>query len=601
MNLASWLGFGRERAALTAATTIVQGPVVQGGPTPPAPGEPQRQVFRSPDVWQNELWDFYDTLGEFRQGVTWKANMLSRIRLRAAQVKLDQDEPEIVDAGPANDIIRELAGGIGGQAAVMSDFAVHLNVPGECYLIGETRPDGTNSWYVRSITEVRRSVVAPTGYALADPTAFSTNGWRDLPPNSLVSRVWRPHRRAYQAADSPARACRTLLRELELINRHIQAQYLSRLASAGVVLFPEEVQMPVRPEFADLPDPFVSEWVQVASEAINTPGSAASIVPIPIKVPGEWLDKIKHVDFTLKLDDQIIVKRNSALTRLAISLDMPPEALLGTKDVNHWNAWLIDEQGVKIHVAPDAEIICSALTLGYLWPRLKAAGVENPEQWVVWYDASELILRPDRSTAALNVYDRGEINGTALRRENGFDEADKPTDEELRRMLLIYQARQPLNAFQSLTDLGLETEHDPGLPLAPDTTRPAPESPGEETPPEQRGPAQERNGPPATVDRREALIAKLAHQANLMHAIRVALDGWTVLHPAECAELLRACPVSHATWKSEVSALPGMRGTYRLFLNSYGVPILGQTLYNGDTEGWLESPKHPSTLSQPVG
>ena len=51
------------------------------------------------------------------------------------------------------------------------------------------------------------------------------------------------------------------MRELELVNRHITAQYLSRLASAGVIIFPDEIVFPVRPEFQDEPDPFLREWI----------------------------------------------------------------------------------------------------------------------------------------------------------------------------------------------------------------------------------------------------------------------------------------------------------------------------------------------------
>src|SRR3546814_4916094 len=67
-------------------------------------------------------------------------------------------------------------------------------------------------------------------------------------------------------------------------------------------------------------------------------------------------------------------------------------------------------------MAPDAELIAGALTTGYLQPRLRASGVEDWANWVVWYDLSELTLRPDRSENALQLYDRLEIDGDALRR-----------------------------------------------------------------------------------------------------------------------------------------------------------------------------------------
>jgi hypothetical protein len=568
-----------DRPALTADATIVMGP----GVAPPDDVSMRRNIYRQHAEWQREVWDFYDSLGEYRQGVQWKANMLSRVRLIAARRKPGSEDPAPITSGRAADIVAELAGGVGGQAQLMSDFSTYFDVPGECYLIGET-VDGVNRWYTRSIDEVRRAVARSSARQVPRYQVGEGQGvWRDLPDDSLVVRVWRPHRRYHNVADSPARAARPLMRELELLNRHIASQYMSRLASAGVILFPDEVTFPVRPEFADEPDPFVAEWIEIAAEAIRTPGTAAAVVPIPLKVPGEYVDKIKHIDFTLRLDDKIVEKRDSALTRLAITLDMPPEALLGTRDVNHWSAWLIDEQGVKIHVAPTVEIVCDALSTGYLTPRLLAEG-EDPTDVIMWYDASRLILRPDRSADATDAYDRLELTGAALRREHGFDESDKPSDDELRAIILKKAALQPVNTFAAMDELGLKTDHDPA-----DVTEPRPD--------EQPAPTQDKpnepgppDGPPLQPEKATARIdAVLTHQAGLMHALRVTLTGHEILHPADCADHLFSCPVTHATWRPVVSALPGASGVYRCWLNAHGQPIVGERIFTDAARGMIES------------
>jgi hypothetical protein len=571
-----------DQNALTAATQILQ----------PAPqvtdassrDDPRRHIYRTPDVWQREVWDFYDTLGEFRQGVTWKANLMSRMRLVAAQKQPGNDEPVPVDSGPAFDVVSDLAGGVGGQASMLAAFSTFLDVPGECYLIGETLPNGVNKWYVRSIEELRPD---PTGDGYAIAEGF--NRWRKLPDDSMVIRVWRPHMRWHNVASSPARAARSTMRELELVNRHIQSQYLSRLASAGVIIFPDEITFPVRAEFAEAPDPFVAEWIEIAAEAIKEPGTASSIVPIPIRVPGEYIDKIKHVDFTLRLDANIVQKRDSVLTRLAISLDMPPEALLGTRDVNHWNAWLIDEQGVKIHAAPTAEIICDALTEGYLIPRLEAlqeAGedVGNLDDWVMWYDASELILRPDISANTMEAYDRMEANGEALRRELGLNESDKPSKTELEQMILIKAALQPVNTFAALDELGYTTTHD---------TPPAEPRPPDNAPPDQQQPP---NGPPDTPPPPSPskagsdITQQLTKQAGLEHAMKIGITGEPeLLHPSDCADHLFSCPVTHATWKPPINAKPGTAGVYKCWLNAHGQPIIGERITEGDARGMIVS------------
>lgn len=600
----------RRRDAITAAAQVVKGPAPEEQQAADATftqGDPRKHLYRTPDSWQREAWDFFDSLGEFAQAITWKANMVSRVRLRAAQIVSGQDEPKIVDTGPANDIVAELAGGVGGQSSLMSGFTIYLDVPGECYLVGETLPSGKNTWYLRSIEELRPGQRTPDGDVIWKITE-GYGRWRDLPNDSLIIRVYRPHKRFNNVATSPARAARPLLRELELLNRHIQSQYLSRLASAGIVIFPDEVTFPVRPEFADAPDPFVAEWIEIAAEAIKTPGTASAVVPIPIKVPGEYVDKIAHIDFTLQLDQTIIAKRDSVLTRLAISMDMPPEALLGTRDVNHWNAWLIDEQGVKIHVAPEVEIICDALTTGYLKPRMAALAEGDdsidPDEWVVWYDASELILRPDRSTSALAVYDRFELSGASLRRENGFDETDKPTDDERKDQILIAITKQPVNAWQAMDELDYTTKpstQPPPLnqpPSKSDGLQPAP-TPEDQEPADRIGETPRGNeqpskpSPKSALDPKEplrALEAKLIDQGKLEHALKIEFDGtWRLFHPIECRDHLFSCPVTHATWNAPLRALPGASGVYSCWLNPFNQPIVGATMASGKLLNMYES------------
>lgn len=580
----------RARRALTADARVLQGPAPPTQVSDSQTGDPRRRLQRTPDTWQREAWDFYDSLGEFHQGVTWKANMLSRIRLRAGRRIPGQDEPELVDSGPAHDIMADLAGGVGGQSRLMRSFAVYLDVPGECYLIGETLPNEVNRWQTRSIEEVRFNQGE-----LAYYVAEEYGRWRRLPDNCMVVRVWRPHERWHAVAESPAKAARSLMRELELINRHIAAQYLSRLASAGVIVLPDEISFPVRPEFQDAPDPFVAEWIEIAAEAIKTPGTASSVIPIPIKVPGEYVDKIRMIDFTLKLDDQIISKRDSALSRLAIALDMPAEALLGTKDVNHWNAWLVDEQGVKIHVAPTVELVCDALTTGYLIPRLQAAG-EDLADWVVWYDASELVLRPDRSESAREVYDRLELSGDTLRRESGFNDSDAPTEDELRTIILKKASLQPVNTFAAMDELGYGTDHDTptNVPRPPAQTPPPQAPPAEPGPPE----GEEPTGPqPKGKNTSDELRAALTHQSKLTHALRISFDGTAeILHPRDCREHLFSCPVVHATWKPVVDALPGTPGLYQCWINSYGQPMLGKRVLNGEAADMIIGGRHAAGL-----
>jgi hypothetical protein len=222
---------------------------------------------------------------------------------------------------------------------MMKTFSQLLDVPGECWLVGE-QINGKENWTVRSADEIHAYSTNKPEVIDEMQSSDAQTIWRALGTERLIVRIWRPHARYKHLADSPARAARHTMRELELVNRKIQAQYLSRLASAGVVIFPDEFTFPVRPEFADDPDggdPFVREWIEIAKEAIATPGNAAAIVPIPMRVPGEYVDKVRYIDFTPQNDDKIIEKRESAMRKLALELDLPVEIILGTGSrSNHW-------------------------------------------------------------------------------------------------------------------------------------------------------------------------------------------------------------------------------------------------------------------------
>lgn len=555
---------------------------------------PRSSLIRNTEGWQEEAWNYHETLGEFRYAVDWESKMLSRVRLFAAKLEPGADEPVRAEAGAAVDLMTNMAGGVAGQATIMDGLGTQLSVPGEGYVIVEN-VNGVERWSVRSIDEVR---VARGRYEVTDENAVNgANVWRPLAPDSLNPlRVWRPNKRWHHIADSPARAARSTMRELELVNRHIVAQYLSRLASAGVVMFPDEVTFPVREEFADAPDPFMAEWIEIASEAIRTPGTAAGIVPLPLKLPGEWIDKVKHLDFTLKIDERIIEKRDSAIKRLASQLNLPAEVLLGMGDVNHWGAWQLEEGALKTNIAPEAELIAQALTTGYLQPRLRASGVEDWAQWVVWYDMSELTLRPDRSADAIQLYDRMEINGTALRRETGFDEADKPNDQELKEQgLKVIIKTLPSggpSALGALTGQRVDITS-----VTPDGTAPAkaPASDEEPAPEGERNPPDAAQADQAATNRIRELAAearqeRMVRQAQAPHAVRFATGRLPeVLHPSLCSQHAYSCPFTHAAMKAHNMPRPGTSGVYEARLDPYGRFTIGQLSPLLDTSSFFST------------
>lgn len=443
-------------------------------------------------AWQDTAWFYYDESGALRYGATWIANLVSRARLCAAKIT-DNNEPEPIGSGPAADAIAALGGGLDGQTAILHDFGVLLTVPGLGYLVASDVKEG-QSWGTYSADELRQKRTAAPGRPALYERQVEGGGWEVLPESTLAVKVWRPHPRLHWQSDSPARAALPALGELRRISQYIDAVLASRVASAGLLVFAQEASFPtaVGKEKTEGVHPFVTEILDVMMTAVKNPGTASGIVPIPVELPADLVDKIRHIDFATALSDRVLDMRESALRQAAIALDIPAEILTGMEAMSHWGAWQIEEGAIKVHAEPLLEVITGALTTGYLHPVLKAQN-EDTTDLIVWANTANLTSRPDRSGNAVLAYDRLEINGDALRRETGMSEYDKPSDPELETMIWKKLALNPQLAPTALEGLGID------VPVTSST----PTGTGEVTPPvvgDSRDAGADTNGPPLTND-----------------------------------------------------------------------------------------------------
>jgi len=440
--------------------------------------------------------------------------------------------------------MQRLAGGPGGQSQMMSETTAHLSVPGECWLVGEDDPDskGDELWSVRSADELR--VTSTGGWQLRDDPRATA--WR-TGRNVMVVRVWKPHPRRGWEADSAARHAVSAMTKLDLANKRIIATLISRLASNGFILYDKErlsfhttqqtpaAGEPGTPDGGGEPDPFAVMMVDVASRGIKDPTSPEAVIPIPIGYSLQDLANVdpkallQHVTFASDVDEKLLAQRQDALRELATALDMPVEALVGMGDINHWGAWAIEESGIKIHIAPAAELICHALTVGYLRPYLEAEG-EDPAGLVVWYDPSELTLRPDRSANTLQAYDKLEASGDALRREFGLAPDDAPSADELRVMILKKQTTMESLSATALAELTGEQESTPAPPAGQATAK-EPTGTGEQGPPQtlDQPPPNETAAPPdraALAAMEPAVLAALADDVAAVLASLSPASRW---------------------------------------------------------------------------
>lgn len=432
--------------ALTAAAQVVD----------PTGTEPGSAGLAKQEAWQKLAWDFYDTVGELWYSSNFFGGCLSRVRLTVATKDEDGKvgpafgdpimEPDPQNPGQEVEVGRELnhpladeglaavdklRAPIGGQPTLMRAFGVNLAVAGDCNLLGteeKASTDGAASrrkWEVLSTEELKQ-----------EGKKLMRDG-KEVAGNYTVVRIWRPHPRKSSKPDSAIRPLLDILEELVLLTRGVRATTMSRLAGAGILLVPHEIDYPgseQAPDGSEEADPLTADLIKATTTPIADKGSAAAVVPFILRGKAEHLDKIRHLDFTRSFDSYPSTNlRSEAIQRFAQGVDLPVEIVTGQGGANHWSAWQIDESTFKSHIEPLLELICDGLTRGYLYPYLEALGHDPAaiDGLIVHFDASELVTHPDQGSDAKEAYDRWELKGSTLRRVLGFSEDDKPDDEEL--------------------------------------------------------------------------------------------------------------------------------------------------------------------------
>jgi hypothetical protein len=381
--------------------------------------------------WQHLLWQHYDIVPEYRSGCDWVGNSLSK-----AKITIWKDG-ELLDNQLTRDILASFFGGIEGQAEMLRLFGVNFSVAGEAWIIGIPggREDGLDEWKVVAATEI-------TGEDSAGMRHLNVEGERIEDPRVLPIRIWKAHPRRSEEANSPSRALLSTLNQIVKLTQVIDAQADSRLISAGILFVPSEIEMPTMTihqsdgssstqEIADSGQALYQMLVDNASVAIEKRDSAAAQVPLVISAPGEFLKEVNKVEFWSGFDEYVKDLRDEAIRRIAVGMDMPPEVLTGTAEVNHWGAWQIEEAAIKSYMEPLLDIIVASLTTGYLRPYLESQGITDAESYQFKADTSQMRLRPNRSKEAIELWDRGVISTRSMMIENGFDpDADAMPPEE---------------------------------------------------------------------------------------------------------------------------------------------------------------------------
>lgn len=391
--------------------------------------------------WQKEAWYHYDACGEFRSAVTWIANAVSKADVYAAET-----DPETgTVTGPTDDVRAQKAaatvlGGMTKRAQMLATLAVHWQVPGESFIIvrpvaakqGVPQPD---EWLAVSGTKV---TYKGGSWQYQDPMTLMQVDLR--PAEDRLIRVWSPHPNDGAKADSAARPALPILREVEKSSQWISGRLDSRLNGNGIMPVPSELDFP-RAEDQSLGEAFGEALLEAGEASLRNPGTAAALVPLIVPMPIDILERwtaAAHVDLGTEFQATVSDLRKDALGRLAATLDMPNETAEGsTGGMNHWGAWQVEETTYKIYVEPLLDRIGDAITHEWFWDVLRAMGETNPERFILAWETSSIVSRPDRTGELQALWDDVLISDDYRRSEMGIpDDAIPSVDEKRRRELL---------------------------------------------------------------------------------------------------------------------------------------------------------------------
>lgn len=388
------------------------------------------------DGSQTLAWDLYETVPEVGAYADWVSGAMSGATLFAGKRMPDGTVEKAPDNSRATELVRSIAGGMDGQSEMLGAFGTNLAVAGEGWLIIVPDPEAEtfadDKWHVLSVDEVkpqRGKIKATIENEEVDIPEYDP----DVPQDAsapVAIRVWKSSPRRHWVATSPVIRSITVLEELRLLNAAVAAIARSRITGRGVLLVPAGTRFPGPQNQTGADDSLLDTFIEVASTAIREPESAAATVPIVLEVPGDLINGVKWLQFTSDFDALALQLRDEAIRRFATGADVPAEVLLGLGDTNHWGAWALTAEALRMGAEPKLGLVCHALTDEWLRPLLEAENDPDAADMMVWFDTSGLRSSSNKGASALEAFKEGLISDEAARRELGFTDADAPDEAE---------------------------------------------------------------------------------------------------------------------------------------------------------------------------
>lgn len=376
--------------------------------------------------WQAEAAELFNLVPELRYGISWIASSASRAKLIIAKAPTgDEHEPTDVPRDhPAWEPLTELAPTGPEQAMVIYRMTTLMKLLGRWRFVGFDTDQG-RQWVVASEYDYRES---GNGVWVHDATT-------GVDYEISHDKVWSipmlmPHPVRSCEPDAPTRALIGTFHELIDLSGHVQTAAKSRLAGAGLLLVPNSLSTvaPGQSTGVNPPEgnPLMHSLIRTSQASFRSPLDVSRHLPVIIEGHQEALNAVRHLTLATPFDERVDSLRTSAVRRIAIGLDIPPEVLTGMGDLNHWTAWAVESSGQRINVEPTLNFLCREMTVKFLRPALMAMGLPDAKDYMVSFDAAGAQSEANRGDLALAAYELGLLSDDSTRAALGYGPSDAP-------------------------------------------------------------------------------------------------------------------------------------------------------------------------------
>lgn len=264
-----------------------------------------------------------------------------------------------------------------------------------------------------------------------------------------LSRIWRPHPNNPGKADSAVFSILPLLEELGWIQMLMNSTLRKRIMTSGLLLMPNNI---LGPDYNPADQTAIAGAVNKVEAEIIRQLSAniaededSPAMPLILFAPAETIkDGFRYIPFGEELSDIAIQERREIIRRIANSLDVPSEFVMGIGEVNHWSAWLVRDLLWQQHIQPMATLIANSITSQFLRPALRADKnfTGDPDQVKLWFKAHSLQTHPDLFQFLVQAHDLGIIGKEPILQALGIPPEAAISDEEFELWLRLKLGEQ---------------------------------------------------------------------------------------------------------------------------------------------------------------